>query len=99
MSPVSCAHVPKPWMDDHSLQSSPVSQASPVTASSQPRSLVGSVTRASESLSANRIQPRVCEQNWDLQAQVYMDVEDEDQGTEDESNPCLDDPIGVVHLD
>ena len=99
VSPVPCAHVPKPWMDDRSLQSSPVSQASPVTASSEPRSPVGSVTRASESLAANRIQPRVCEQNWDIQAQVSMDVEDEDQGTEDESNPCLDDPIGVVQLD
>ena len=76
-----------------------MSQAGPMTASSEPRSPVGSVTRASDSLAANRIQPGVCDQNWDIQAPGLMDVEDEDLGTEDESNPCIDDPFGVVQLD
>ena len=58
-----------------------------------------SVTCASESSATNCIKTGVFEQNWDIQAQVSMDVEDEDQGTEDESNPCLDNPIGVVQLD
>ena len=75
VSPVPCAHASKPW-------SSPVSQPSPLPASSEPRSPAGSASHASESLATNRIKPRVCEQNWDIQAhQVMMDVEDEDQGT------------------
>ena len=77
VSPVPCAHVPKPWMDDRSLQSSPVSQPSPLPASSEPRSPVASVTRASESLATNHIKTRVCDQNCDIQAhQDLMDVED-----------------------
>ena len=77
-----------------------MSQPSPLPASSEPRSPAGSASHASESLATNRIKPRVCEQNWDNQArQVMIDVEDEDQGTGDESNPCLDVPVGVVQLD
>ena len=76
-----------------------MSQAGLMTANSEPRSPVGSVTRASDSLAANRIQPRVCDQNWDNQTPGLMDVEDEELGTGDESNPCIDVPIGVVQLD
>ena len=62
---------------------------------------MGSVTDtdADESLAANHIQTREFDQNWENQAPGLMDVEDDDLGTGDESNPCIDVPIGVVQLD
>ena len=78
---------------------SPVSQAGP--SKQEPRSPVGSVTDtdADECLAANHKPTREFDQDWEHPGPGLMDVEEDDMGTGDESNPCIDGPIGVVQLD
>ena len=70
-------------MNDPSLMCLKLDQAS--------RNQVRSVTDdASSSLATNHIQTREFDQNWENQDPVLMDVEDDDLGTGNESNPCID---------
>ena len=56
-------------------------------------------TDADEDLAVDHKPTREFDQNWGLPGSGLMEVEEDGMTTGDESNPCIDGPIGVATME